>query len=84
MTRRAAALIALAVSALALGELAAAGRVETPQWECFARLLFDRMHYGAASDVAALSLLLLLAVGSVALLFGGCGFVCLRCGKPCK
>jgi iron(III) transport system permease protein len=67
MTRRAAGLIALAVAALALGELAAAGRVETPRWECFARLLFDRMHYGAASDVAALSMLLLLAVSAAAL-----------------
>ncbi len=71
MTRRATGLIALAVTALAIGELAAAGRVETPQWECFARLLFDRMHYGAASDVAALSLLLLLAVCAVALVVQG-------------
>jgi iron(III) transport system permease protein len=66
MTARAVAVIALGVSALALGEIAAAGRVETPRWECFARLLFDRMHYGVASDVAALSLLLLLAVTAVA------------------
>jgi iron(III) transport system permease protein len=71
MTRRAAGLIALATAALALGELAAAGRVETPRWESFARLLFDRMHYGAASDVAALSLLLLLAVSAAALLVMG-------------
>jgi iron(III) transport system permease protein len=68
LTRRAAAVIALAVSALALGELAAAGRVETPGWECFSRLLFDRMHYGADSTVAALSLMLLFGVIAYTLL----------------
>ena len=52
-------IIAVAVTALALGEHEAAGRVATPMWESFAKLLFDRMHYGAEADVAALSLLLL-------------------------
>jgi iron(III) transport system permease protein len=70
-TRRATAVIALAVSALALGELATTGRVETPGWECFSRLLFDRMHYGADSTVAALSLMLLLGVIAYALVVLG-------------
>jgi iron(III) transport system permease protein len=70
MTWRAAGVVALAVTALALGELAAAGRVETPGWEVFARLLFDRMHYGADATVAALSVLLLATVtASAALVF---------------
>jgi iron(III) transport system permease protein len=62
MTRRGVGLIGLAVAALALGEIAAAGRVETPGWESFARMLFDRMHYGVDSNVAALSVLLLVGV----------------------
>ncbi len=37
---------ALAVTALCLGEIGAGARVETPGWETFAKLLFDRMHYG--------------------------------------
>lgn len=82
MTRRAAAIIALAVAALAIGELAAAGRVETPRWECFARLLFDRMHYGAASDVAALSVLLLLTVSAAALVVFAAGGLATRRGEP--
>ena len=51
-----------AIDEEALGELAAAGRVETPGWEVFARLLFDRMHYGADATVAALSVVMLAAV----------------------
>jgi ABC-type spermidine/putrescine transport system permease subunit II len=61
-------IIAVAVTALALGEHEAAGRVATPKWESFAKLLFDRMHYGADADVAALSLLLL-GIVSLAALF---------------
>lgn len=49
----------LVVSALSLGELAASSRVETPGSETFARLLFDRLHYGSSPDVAALCLVLL-------------------------
>jgi iron(III) transport system permease protein len=59
MTRSAVGVIAIAVTALALGEHEAAGSAATPQWESFAKLLFDRMHYGTDSTVAALSLLLL-------------------------
>jgi iron(III) transport system permease protein len=69
-TWRAVGVIAVAVTALALGEIAAAGRAETPGWESFARLLFDRMHYGVDSNVAALSVLLLAALA-------GCGVLAL-------
>jgi iron(III) transport system permease protein len=68
-TRRAAGVVALAITALALGEIGAAGRVETPRWEVFARLLFDRMHYGVDASVAALSLLMLAAVAAAVVLF---------------
>ena len=59
MSRRAFLLAMLAVAALCLGEVGAAARVETPGWETFAKLLFDRMHYGVDSNVAALALVLL-------------------------
>ena len=65
--RGAAGVIAIAVAALALGEHEAAGRVETPGWEPFAKLLFDRMHYGVESNVAALSLLLLVGIAAAGL-----------------
>jgi ABC-type Fe3+ transport system permease subunit len=68
MTRRATGVIAIAVAALALGEHEAAGKVATPGWEAFTRLLFDRMHYGVDSNVAALSLLLLTGVAAAGLL----------------
>jgi iron(III) transport system permease protein len=71
MTARAMGVIALAVTALAVGEHEAAGRVATPMWEAYAKLLFDRMHYGADSNVAALSLLLLGALTAAALLSAG-------------
>jgi iron(III) transport system permease protein len=72
MTWRAAAVVALAVTALSLGEIGAAGRVETPRWQVFARLLFDRMHYGIDANVAALSLLMLAAIAALlALLVSG-------------
>jgi ABC-type Fe3+ transport system permease subunit len=72
ITARAASVIAVAVTALALGEHEAAGRVATPMWGSFAKLLFDRMHYGADSNVAALSLLLLGILTMTALLTVGC------------
>ncbi|MCI0380370.1 MAG: hypothetical protein L0215_22525, partial [Gemmataceae bacterium] len=43
------------VAALSLGEIGASARVETPGWENFAKLIFDRMHYGIDANVAALS-----------------------------
>src|SRR5262245_1701951 len=62
LTRRGVLLCGMLVAALCLGEVAASTRVETPGWESFAKLLFDRMHYGVTNDVAALSLLLLSAI----------------------
>ncbi len=58
-TRQGFAAALLAVTALALGEVGAAARVETPGSETFAKLLFDRMHYGVDKSVAALALVLL-------------------------
>jgi ABC-type Fe3+ transport system permease subunit len=61
---RAALWAALVLAALALGEVGASLRVETPGWAFFADLLWDQMHYGvnSANAVAALCLLLLIAV----------------------
>ncbi len=64
---RATAWTALVLAALALGEVGATMRVETPGWEFFAKLLWDQMHYGVQNDVAALCLLLLAGVAAVAL-----------------
>jgi ABC-type Fe3+ transport system permease subunit len=61
LTFRAWCAVAVVIAALAVCEIGAvAMRVETPGWEMFAHVLFDRMHYGLASDVSALCLLLLL------------------------
>lgn len=49
----------LVAFALCLGEVAASTRVETPGWESFTKLLWNRMHDGADTDVAALGLLML-------------------------
>lgn len=67
MTRPGVLLCGVLVAALSLGEVAASTRVETPGWESFAKLLFDRMHYGVTNDVAALCLLLLGAIVTLAL-----------------
>jgi ABC-type Fe3+ transport system permease subunit len=54
------------LTALSLGEVGAvAMSVETPGWQMFAHVLFNRMHYGVAPDVAALGLALLLVIASV-------------------
>jgi iron(III) transport system permease protein len=53
---------ALAVGVLSLGELAASKLVETPGSSTFAHKVFDLMHYGVTSDVAALCLVLLVLV----------------------
>src|SRR5262249_57731013 len=70
LVRRACAWTALVVAALSLGEIAASARVETPGAETFAKLIFDRLHYAAAPDLAALCLVLLaiLVVGAAAAL----------------
>lgn len=65
LTARACAACALVVAALALGEIGAvAMRVETPGWETFAHVLFDRMHYGVENEVASLCLVLLAVVAT--------------------
>ena len=58
-TRRAFFAAGLAAGALCLGEVAGSTRVETPGWESFTKLLFDRMHYGVDNTLAALSVLML-------------------------
>ncbi|MCI0685595.1 MAG: ABC transporter permease subunit [Gemmataceae bacterium] len=58
LTRHAVFGCGLLTAGLCLGEVASA-RVETPGWESFAKLLFDRMHYGVDNNVAALSVMLL-------------------------
>jgi iron(III) transport system permease protein len=63
-TRPARVLALFTVAALSLGEVGAGARVETPGWETFAKLIFDRMHYGADANVAALSLLLLTGIAA--------------------
>jgi iron(III) transport system permease protein len=62
---------ALAASALCLAEVGASTRVETPGWEPFTKLLFDRMHYGVDNNLAALSVLLL--GGLTVLVIVACG-----------
>lgn len=57
----------LAISALCLGEVGAGGRVETPNWEPFAKLILDRMHYGIDRNVSSLCLLLLGALATLGL-----------------
>lgn len=66
LTGRAVGVTALAVTALCLGEVGASARVETPGWEPFAKLIWDRLHYGVDSNVAALCVLLLAAVAALA------------------
>jgi iron(III) transport system permease protein len=65
MTRRACVLAIWTVAALSMGEVGASSRVETPGWETFAKLLFDRMHYGVEASVAALALVLLAEIGAL-------------------
>jgi len=38
-------------------------RVETPGWESFTKLVFDRMHFGVDNNVAALCVLMLISLG---------------------
>ncbi len=62
---------ALAVAALAIGELSASKLVETPGSQTFSQVVFDRMHYGVTNDVAALCLVLFGMVLVLALLVCG-------------
>jgi ABC-type Fe3+ transport system permease subunit len=70
MTWRGGLVTALAMSALCLGEVAASLRVDTPGWESFTKLLFDRMHYGVDNNVAALSILMLSSLVVCAMIIG--------------
>jgi ABC-type spermidine/putrescine transport system permease subunit II len=58
-TWRAVAITAIAAGALCLAEVGATTRVETPGWESFTKLIFDRMHYGVDQNLAAVSVLML-------------------------
>lgn len=60
--------IVIVITALCLGEVAVSGRVEAPGAETFAKLILDRLHYGAAPDVAALCLVLLTLIALPAIL----------------
>jgi len=73
-TRGAAVVAAVAVTALALGELAASKLVQVPGRQTFAQELFMQMHYAATSTTAALALLQL----TLALLAGGLAAWCAR------
>lgn len=52
----------LAVAVLSLGELSAGKLVETPGSQTFAHKVFEQMHYGVTSELAALCLVLLAMV----------------------
>jgi iron(III) transport system permease protein len=54
--RGSAGLAVVAVTALALGELAASKLVQVPGRQTFAQELFNQMHYGATATTAALAL----------------------------
>jgi ABC-type Fe3+ transport system permease subunit len=59
----------LAVAVLSLGELSAGKLVETPGSQTFAHKVFEQMHYGVTSELAALCLVLLGIVAGSATLF---------------
>jgi iron(III) transport system permease protein len=56
----------IAVTALALGELAASKIVQVPGRQTFAQELFNQMHYSATATTASLALVLLVPVGMIA------------------
>jgi iron(III) transport system permease protein len=78
LTRRACLMAALAVAVLSLGELSAGKLVETPGSTTLAHVIFEQMHRGVPSDVAALCLVLLLAVAAGGALVGAIS----RKGEP--
>lgn len=71
---------ALAVAVLSLGELSAGKLLATPGMPSYATEIFTQMHYGVTNELAARSLLLLLAasLGGVVLAIRG-----ERANKPC-
>ena len=66
VVRPAAVIAVIAVAALSLGEVSAAKLVNPPGRDASILRLFDQMHYGAESTVAALALLPLLPAALVA------------------
>lgn len=77
MTWRAAMMGGLVATALCLGEVAASTRVETPGWESFTKLIFDRMHFGVDNNVSALCVLMLASLAGFAIA-GGSVFLIAR------
>ena len=73
LTGPAAVRAAVAVAALALGEVSAGKLVNPPFRPAYVFRLFDQMHYGAESTVAALCLLQLVATSAAAGLLLGSG-----------
>jgi iron(III) transport system permease protein len=65
-SRRAVWIAVIAVTALALGELAASKIVQVPGRQTFAQELFNQMHYSATATTASLALVLLVPVGVIA------------------
>jgi ABC-type spermidine/putrescine transport system permease subunit II len=63
-------LAAVAVMALAIGELAASKIVEVPGRKTFAQELFMQMHYGATATTAALALVQLALAVAVSAAIG--------------
>jgi iron(III) transport system permease protein len=63
-------LTTLGVAILSLGEVSAGKLVETPGTKTFAHELFNQMHYGVTSHLAALALILLAVVVTGAMLVG--------------
>ena len=50
--------------------------VETPGWDSFTKLVFDRMHFGVDNNVSALCVLMLASLGGIALVgFGLAGLL---------
>jgi ABC-type Fe3+ transport system permease subunit len=68
-TRRAYWTAVVAVTALALGELATSKIVQVPNRPTFVQELFSQMHYGATTTTAALALVLLFLVMPFSIVF---------------
>jgi ABC-type Fe3+ transport system permease subunit len=69
-THRAYWIAAIAVAALALGELATSKIVQVPNRPTFVQELFSQMHYGATATTAALALVLIAPAGMAGIVIG--------------
>jgi iron(III) transport system permease protein len=55
--------LVVVLAGLSLGEVSTmSASVETPGWQMFSHVLFNRMHYGVAPDVSSLGLALLVVI----------------------